>query len=375
MEETSAQAKEYSRQKIHLAIYRLLLTLLFLMVILLSGASLFWRSVVVDWTQNFYIQVGLYLVVFNLVYDLIFLGLDFYGGFLLEHKFLLSNQTILDWIKQGIKKCLLSLALCIVAGEMLYVFLRHFPKTWWLLVTAGWFLLTVVLGKITPVLIIPLFYKCNTLSNESLKQTLLDLCTTCGVGIKRVFEIKLSKETRKANAAVAGFGKSKRILLSDTLLRNYSDDEIKGVFAHELAHVCLRHTWKILVFGGFLSLISFYLAYVSFNKSLGFFGFKQIYDIAAFPLLALIMLLIGLVFIPLQNGFLRYLEKEADMFALGHIGNKESFISMLKKLGEQNLSDPAPGKIVRILFYTHPSISERIGYAGKENGKISLNNS
>ena len=181
--------------------------------------------------------------------------------------------------------------------------------------------------------------------------------------------VKLSKETRKANAAIAGLGKSKRILLSDTLLRNYSDDEIKAVFAHELAHVCLRHAWKILVFGALISLISFCLAYVSFNKSLDFFGFKQVYDIAAFPLLALILLLIGLVFIPLQNGFLRYLEKQADMFALSHTRNKESFISALKKLGRQNLSDPAPGKLVRILFYTHPSISERICYASKENEK------
>jgi STE24 endopeptidase len=371
MEDTSAQAKEYSRQKIRLSIYKLLLTILLLIVILLSGASLFLRGVVVNWTQNFYIQAGLYLVVFSLVYDLLFLGLDYYGGFLLEHKFRLSNQTILDWVKQGIKKFLLSLILCIVAGEMLYVFLRHFPNNWWLLVTAGWFLLTVVLGKIAPVLIIPLFYKCNPLDNESLKKTLLDLCTTCGVGIKRVFEIKLSKETRKANAAVAGFGKNKRILLSDTLLRNYSDDEIKAVFAHELAHVCLHHVWKILVFGALVSFISFYLAYVSFNKSLDFFGFKQVYDIAAFPLLALILLLIGLIFLPLQNGFLRCLEKKADMFALGHIQNKESFISMLKKLGKQNLSDPAPGKLVRILFYTHPSISERINYASKENEKHS----
>lgn len=367
MEETSVQAKEYSRQKIRLAVYKLLLTVLLLIVILLSGASIFLRNVVVNRTQNFYIQAGLYLVVFSIVYDLLFLGLDFYGDFLLEHKFRLSNQTILDWIKQGIKKYLLSLTLCIVVGEMLYVFLRHFPNTWWLLITAGWFLLTMVIGKIAPVLIIPLFYKCNPLENESLKQKLLDLCTACDVGIKRVFEIKLSKETRKANAAVAGFGKNKRILLSDTLLKNYSDDEIKAVFAHELAHVCLHHTLKILVFGALLSLVSFYLAYVLFNESLDLFGFKQVYDIAAFPLLALILLLIGLVLIPLQNCFLRHLEKNADMFALSHIQNKESFISMIKKLGKQNLSDPSPGKLVRIFFYTHPSISERKNYASKGN--------
>ena len=123
------------------------------------------------------------------------------------------------------------------------------------------------------------------------------------------------------------------------------------------------------MFGAFVSLISFYLAYVSFNRCLDFFGFKQVYDIAAFPLLALILLLIGLLFVPIRNGFLRYLEKKADIFALRHIGNNKSFISMLKKLGEQNLSDPSPGKLVRILFYTHPPVSERIGYASKESEK------
>ncbi len=371
MEETSVRAKEYSRQKIRLAVYQLLLTLAFLTVKLFSGISIFLRYLVTSWSQNFYIQVGLYLVIFSIVYYLLFVGLDFYGGFLLERKFLLSTQTIPYWLKQSVKKWLMSLAVFLTAGEALYVFLRHFPDNWWLLATTGWFLLTIVLGKIAPVLIIPLFYKCNPLHNNVLKERLLKLCKTCGVGIKQVYEIELSKETRKANAAVAGLGKSRRILLADTLLDNYSDDEIEATFAHELAHVCLRHAWKILVFGAIISLISFYLAYVSFNKSLDYFGFKQIYDIAAFPLLALILLLIGLVFIPLQNGFLRYLEKQADMFALSHIRNKESFISAITKLGRQNLSDTAPGKLVRILFYTHPTISERIRYASKGNEKHS----
>jgi STE24 endopeptidase len=369
MKEPSTRAKEYSRQRIRLAVYKLLLTLAFLIVLHICGASAFLRDLVMRWSRNFYMQVGIYLLIFSVVYYLLFVGLDFYGGFWLEHKFLLSTLTIVNWLKQSIKKWLLSLVVFLVAGEVLYVSLRHFPNDWWLLATAAWFLFTVVLGKIAPILIIPLFYKCNPLGNEVLKERLLELCKNCNVGIKKVFEIQLSKETRKANAAVAGLGTSRRILLADTLLENYADDEIEAIFAHELGHICLHHIWKILVFGAVISLASFYLAYLLFKISLGIFGLNQISDIAAFPLLALILMLIGLLFIPIQNCFLRYLEKQADIFALGHIPNKESFISAITKLGSQNLSDPSPGKLVEILFHTHPAISKRVLYASRENEK------
>ena len=166
MEEASIKAKEYSRQRIRLAVYQLLLTLAFLTVMLFSGISISLRNLVTSWSQNFYIQVGLYLVIFSTVYYLLFVGLDFYGGFLLERKFLLSTQTIHYWLKQSVKKWLVFLAVFLAAGETLYVFLRHSPNNWWLLATTGWFLLTVVLGKLAPVLIIPLFYKCNPLDKD-----------------------------------------------------------------------------------------------------------------------------------------------------------------------------------------------------------------
>ncbi|MHC4572299.1 MAG: M48 family metalloprotease [Planctomycetota bacterium] len=288
---------------------------------------------------------------------------------MLEHKFLLSNQTVIDWLKQSIKKWLLSLVMLLVAGEALYFFLRHFPNNWWLVATATWILLAIVLGKLTPVLIIPLFYKCTPLASEELKERLLRLGKDCGVGIKRVFEVQLSKETQKANAAVAGFGKGRRILLGDTLLRSYSDEEIEAIFAHELGHVCLFHTWKILGFGAAISMASFYLTFLLFKAGLSFFGFDQIYDIAAFALLALILMLMGLLFMPIQNGFLRRLEKYADMFALGHIQNKQSFISAITKLGNQNLSDPSPSRLVEFLLYTHPPMSKRLRYGMGGNEK------
>jgi len=369
MEETLTKAKQYSKLKTRLTVSQLLLTAVFLIIMLLSGASVFLRDLVAGWSRNFYLQVGLYLAIFGGIYNLLFVGLDFYGSFVLEHKFQLSNQTVFDWLKKSIKKGLLSLLMLLPAAEALYFFLRHFPNHWWLLTTAAWLLLTIVLGKIAPVLIIPLFYKCSPLANRELKERLLRLSKNCGVGVEEVFEVQLSKDTQKANAAVAGFGKGRRILLGDTLLRNYSDDEIEAIFAHELGHVCLLHTWKILGFGAAISLVSFFLTYLLFERGLSFFGFDQIYDIAAFALLALVLMLMGLLFMPIQNGYMRHLEKQADIFAIGQQEDPQSFSSAMTKLANQNLIDPSPSRCVELLFYDHPPISKRLRYVSTKKNQ------
>jgi STE24 endopeptidase len=339
------------------------------MIVLLSGASLRLKGLASQWTGNFHLQVGLYLAGFAAIYYLAFVGLDFYGGFSLEHKFLLSNQTVLGWVKKSIKKGLLSLVLLLVAGEGLYFFLKHFPKHWWLPATAAWLVLIIVLGRIAPILIIPLFYKCSPLDRKELTERLLALGKNCGVGIQEVFEIKLSEETKKANAALAGLGKTRRILLGDTLLSNYTDDEIEAVFAHELGHIRLHHIRKILVFGAAVSLISFYLTFLLFEAGIRLFAFDGVHDIAAFPLLALILMAVGLVLMPIQLAYSRYLEKGADIFAIEHTGKPETLASAITKLADQNLADPSPGRLEELLLHDHPPISKRLRYirSGEKN--------
>lgn len=367
MEENLRRAKQYSKHKIRLTVVQIFLTVAFLIIILLSGASSLLRELVTGWSGNFHLQVGLYLAIFAGIHYLLFVPLDFYDSFILEHRFLLSSQTLLGWLKKSIKKMLLSLLILLVAGEGLYFFLRHFPNHWWLLATAAWVLLTIVLGKITPVLIIPLFYRCRPLDNDDLKGKLLSLSKSCNIKIRDVFEIQLSKDTKKANAAVAGLGKGRRILLGDTLLNNYSHDEIEAIFAHELAHVRMLHICKILGFGAGISLACFYLTYLLLEVSVGLLGFDNIDNIAAFPLLSLVLMIVGLTLMPVQNAFMRYLEKQADMFALGHIQNKQNFISAITKLGNQNLSDPSPSRLVELFLYTHPPISRRLRYAREKS--------
>jgi STE24 endopeptidase len=362
IEEDIERAKEYSKRRIQAAILQFVLTAAFLAIVVVSGTSTYLRDVVAGWTRNYYLQVGLYAVVLVCVFRLLFLPLDFYQSFVLEHKFGLSNQTLFRWVMRSLKKGLVSLPLLLCAAEGLYFSLRHFPRHWWLLVTAAWLLVTVILSKIAPILIIPLFYKCQPLSNDELQNILIQLGTRCGVRVKGVFEIQLSKETKKANAAVAGFGKGRRILLGDTLLTNYSADEIEAVFAHELGHIRLRHTWKILAFGTAVAMACFYLTSLLFYVTANRVGIGNVHDVAGLPLLLLLLLLVGFVLVPIQNGYSRHLETQADLFALAHTADSCSLASALTKLSVQNLSDPSPGRLVELFLYDHPPIAKRVAY-------------
>ena len=167
-----------------------------------------------------------------------------------------------------------------------------------------------------------------------------------------LFELDLTPEE---------LGQAEPVLESEEIFDSY--DEIEAIFAHELAHVRMLHVWKMLAVAAGLSLVSFYLTYLSSNAALGFFDFQEIYDIAAFPLLGLILMAFGLVFMPLQNGYMRHLEKQADLFAVERVGSKQSFISAMTKLGKQNLSDPSPSRLVEFFLYDHPPMSKRLQYA------------
>jgi STE24 endopeptidase len=169
-------------------------------------------------------------------------------------------------------------------------------------------------------------------------------------------------ETRPKSAAVVGLGRERRILIGDTLLTLCSHDEIEAVFAHELGHVALHHTWKLLAGGAASSVIGFYLLYLVLGPSTVALGFEGPADIAAVPVLMLWHAVFGFLSKPLQTAYSRHLEKQADLFLLDKVEKPETLASALTKLADRNLSDPAPSRLVEVLFYTHPPIAKRIAY-------------
>jgi STE24 endopeptidase len=364
MQENQKRAKLYSKLKTRVIVIQVVGVAVFLGVFLFSGASTLLAQMVKRWSDNFYLQVALYFLILEAMFFIPYIALAFYSGFILEHRFELSNQTLSGWLKKRLKLELLGIPLMLILVETLYLLLKYAPNTWWLWMTAACVLLVVVLARIAPRVIIPIFYKCRPLTNTQLKQRLLKLAQDWGVSIKDVFEMQVSKETKTANASVAGFGRSRRILLDDTLLANYSADEIEAVFAHELGHERLLHIWKGFAFGTIASLISLYLISLLFQAGLRWFGFSFVYEIGAFPLLGLIGMIIALIFVPIDNWYSCRQEIQADRFALERISQKASFISALTKLADQDLEDPSPSKLRILFLYTHPPTSQRLKSMG-----------
>lgn len=238
--------------------------------------------------------------------------------------------------------------------------IREFGILWWLPFGTILFVFSVVLAQIVPILILPLFYKVTPLENESLKEKIVLLFANANLKVSNVFKFNMSKNTKKANAAFTGLGKTKRILLGDTLLDSYSEDEIETVIAHELGHYKKKHIIKNLFIGAFSSFLIFFLIAHLHGITLKWFGFNEITQIASFPVLVIWASLIGLIQKPLSNFISRKFEYEADQYAVVSTKKPEEFVNTLEKLTDQNLGDKEPHPFVEWFFYSHPSIKNRI---------------
>ena len=372
--EQSAQlSKKYSIQKYTLAVIGMAVALIYLVLMALFGSDII-KSFLLLITTNQYVLIALYIFIFTILLDLITIPLSFYRGFILEHIFKLSNQTFLGWVKDELKKFLMSLVLLTLLVEIMYIFLRNFPNSWWVFTTIFWIFFSIIMAKLAPVLIFPLFYKSVPIDKEDIKEGLLSLAEGTDINIEGVYKINLSKNTKKANAALAGLGSTRRVLLSDTLMDSYSLAEIRSVFAHELGHHVYHHIRKMLIIGSISGLVGFALCHYVLTKMVTILGYQHIHDIAAFPILCLVLGAFGFILMPIQNAYSRRMERACDRYAIKRTNDPEAFISTMDKLAEQNLADRNPNRLIEILFYDHPPISKRIEMARKEvavyrNGK------
>ena len=293
-------------------------------------------------------------------YQLLSLPLDIYGGYLLEHRFDLSNETPRHFVVQQIKQTLVGAAIggVIVAG--FYACLWYAGALWWLWLWVGWIVLTVVLARVFPTIILPIFYQCEPIDRPELAERLTQMGEAAGVHVRGVYELKLSEETRKANAMLAGLGHTRRVLLSDTLLGEFRQPEIEVVFAHELAHHTRGHILKGLALGAVVS--SAMVAAIVW--AVGPAVDEPMAAAAAAPRALLAVLVVGIVLLPVGNAVSRHFERQADADALQTTADPDAYISAFTRLGEQNLADPAPARWIELLFYDHPPLSKRIAAAG-----------
>ena len=296
----------------------------------------------------------------GIVIGIIFLPFSYYSGFYLEHKYNLSNQTFLKWIWENLKGLLVSAVIGLPLLLFFFYVINRYGIWWWLPLAIGLFFFSVILARLVPIVILPLFYKVTPLENESLRSKIENLAHKAGMKVQNIYSFNMSKNTKKANAAFTGLGKSKRILLGDNLLDSYTEDEVETVIAHELGHYKKKHIIKNLLIGTFTSFFTLYVIAALYNWSLPWFGFASINQIAALPILSLWGMIIGMLLNPLTNIISRKFEYEADEYAIVSTSKVAPFISVLEKLTEQNLGDKNPHPFVEWFFYSHPSISKRI---------------
>jgi len=366
--EKQKQAKEYARIRRRLWLVDTIFSALYAFAWLFFGWSVslrVWLSENWSLFNNPWLLVPAFVLVFGGIYAILNLPLGYYGGFILPHRFGQSNQTFKDWVIDQIKGMAVGAPLGLVLLELLYLALRVTGDLWWLWVAGGLLAFNVLLVNLAPVLIMPLFNKYVPLGDEhkELADRLLELAKRANTKVRGVFKFDMSKRTKSANAALTGIGSTRRIVLGDTLINEFTTDEIETVLAHELGHHVHRDIPLLIAFGTVSTTLSLYLASLALNWAIGYFGFSGIADVAAFPALGVVFGAYGLVTMPLENAVSRWREKMADDYALQSTGKKEAFASAFTRLANQNLGEVDPEKWVVFLFYSHPPLGERIAKA------------
>ena len=360
----SAESRRYNRIKRWMGVADVVIGFGLLVVILATG----WTGTLRDLayrgaSQNYTLAVFLYVLMLMLISKAIGLPLDYYG-FRLEHRYHLSNQRLRSWLWDEFKGLLIGLVLATIAVELIYLLLRQDPQHWWLIAWAVFMGLFVLLAQLAPVVLFPIFYKFEPLENEELKRRLIVLSERAGTRVRGVYKWHLSEKSKKANAALTGLGATRRIILADTLLDNYSDDEIEAVLAHELGHHVHRHILKSILVQAGITLFGFRLAdlvlrYAVERRNM----FETLSDFANFPLLILVATVLSSLLMPALNSYSRFNERQADRYCFESVASVQPFISSMNKLADQNLAEKTPSRWVEWLLHSHPAIAKRVAAA------------
>ena len=352
-------AKKYNNIKLGVSIGEGIISFIAIIIFVYFGFSKELEKYLQNYTENQYILLLLFLLVVGGISSVLTFPVKYYTEFYLEHKYELSNQTFWKWIYEDAKGLLVGLVIGIPILLLFYWVMLTFGSFWWLVFSIAMFLISVVLAQLVPIIILPIFYKITPIENDEIKERVLRLAADVKMKVANVFQFDMSKNTKKANAAFTGLGKTKRIILGDTLLENFSVDEIETVLAHEFGHYKYKHIIKNLFVGTAASFLTFFLIANLYRWSLGLLGFSEITEVAALPILSVWAMLIGLLTTPVGNIISRKFEYEADEYAIKSTGKPEVFINTLEKLNEQNLGDKEPHPFIEWFFYSHPSVKKR----------------
>jgi STE24 endopeptidase len=346
-----------------------------LVTLVASPFSAFMRDAAVQFARAVHVPASLtpsaivvfYVMMLAAVHECGALPVAYYRGHVLESRYGLSTQSAARWWGTYIKGGVVGLGFLLAGAVLLYALMRWWSDLWWLAAGVAWLLAMVWLARLGPVLLLPLFYELVPIKRDELQQDLITLARRAGTTAMGVYRWTLSDSTRKANAALVGLGPTRRILLSDTLLAEYSDEEIAVVLAHELAHHAHGDIWRGIFLEAAVQSIGFYMAYRVLSAVGPGAGVAGVADVAGLPIVLLVCGALSLVARPLVHARSRAHERRADRFALNLTRNRPAFVSAMRRLAQQNLAEEKPSRLVQTLFHSHPSTAERLAIAGSAN--------
>jgi STE24 endopeptidase len=360
--EKQEKAKLYEWTHRKIGLWGMLVSAVFNLVFYFAGFS----SKIAD--RSIVSSVMVVFVVYMLIYasaqEIVGLPLSYFSGFVVEKKYGFSNQTRREWFKDYLKSFIVSFIFSIIIfGALLFIF-EKFLNTWWLIAACFMVFFSVVVSIIFPVWIMPIFHKYETIQDEDLKNSLSGILESAGLKIKGFFREDTSRKTTKENAMLAGLGKTKRVILTDNIINNMKLDEIRTVLAHEVGHYKKAHLVKTIFTGLFFNLFAFYVLHLTFTSLFPAFLTGVRANLALLPMFLLFLGLIDLTLLKiLQNWLIRRFENEADQEALKLTEDTDAFKRAMAGLANRNLSNAYPNFWVKLIYYSHPPIGERLEMA------------
>lgn len=358
----------YDYRKSSLKIWAINLMLKFLvpLLFLTTGLSKKIGSFAESNGRNLFLTGIIYVILFSIIDLLISLPTNFYGGFILKHRYDLSNQTLFRWLELTFKSFALNTVVFSLFIWFPYYLIYRNPTRWWLYLGLLSIPVFAFITFISPMYIDPIYNKYTSIEDEELGKEIKQLLKKAEIEDAEIYKVDKSRDTKEMNAYMTGVFKSKRIVLWDTTMEKLDKDEVLSVTAHEIGHYIKGHIWKSIILGGLFSVALMYLVYRTSNwiliNSNGVFGFNRLYDIASIPLIILVLNFYMFFANPIINFSSRQMEREADMIEIQLTKNKEAAISTMLKLYEGNLSIPRPSKLFKIWYHSHPTAEERIKF-------------
>ena len=355
-------AVRYHRWQFWLSCLGFLITVAYLWIFLSSGVALLVRDWLAASTRFWWLQIALALIVMGLGLRILTAPLSWAQGFWLPRRFGLLQQPFLSWAWDQLKGALIGGVLVLLATEIVYGLLRS-TQLWWLWAAGIFFIGYTILATVVPIWIVPLFYKLVPLQDAELRDRLLNLARQAGVPVVGVWVADQSRKSKTANAALTGLGRTRRILLFDTLVQHFTAEEVESVMAHEMGHHVHGDIWRGLIVQGVVSVATLWAANRLLRAGSERLGLDSPADPAGLPLLSLILIGLGLIAMPLGNAFSRWMERRADDFALAMTRAPQAFMSAMERLADLNLAERRPNRLKEFLFHSHPSIARRIARA------------